>query len=395
MKPSVDPVIDVIKESLSPPDRDHLPPRFHDRPDAAADKVARRAASTFFLPDFCNARAVLAVVLIVELVALMLTIGRQSLHDNFWLDLAMSSLFLLWIGLGCAAVLCRARPWLSRMPSGRAAAIAIAMLVAVVGLVSEIVYRIGQTWSAGIPDGTEIFPSDHAGFLLRNVAVGFIVSALALRYFYVSSEWKRSVEMEALARIHALQARIRPHFLFNSMNTIASLTRSNPARAEQAIEDLADLFRASLNDAQLLVSLKDEIEIARTHERIEQLRLGDRLRVEWEIDSLPPDAQVPCLIVQPLLENAVFHGIEMLPAGGTIHIRGALVQDRIDIEVRNPVSTQQGYREREGNRMALENIRQRLELAWPGRTRVETALADGEFRAKLMFPYTEGATPGL
>ena len=95
----------------------------------------------------------------------------------------------------------------------------------------------------------DVFPTDHAWFLLRNLAVGFIVSALALRYFYVSAEWKRSIEMEALARIRALQARIRPHFLFNSMNTIAALTRSNPERAEQAIEDLADLFRASLSDA--------------------------------------------------------------------------------------------------------------------------------------------------
>jgi two-component system sensor histidine kinase AlgZ len=342
-----------------------------------------------FLPDFCAAPAVLVVVLIVELVALTMTIARQSLQQNFWVDLAATSLFLLWIGLGCAAVLCRSRAWLASMPPGRAAAIAIAMLVAVVGIVSELVYQAGRLGRFDLSAAMNVFPTDHAGFLLRNMAVGFIVSALALRYFYVTAEWKRSVEMEALARIHALQARIRPHFLFNSMNTIASLTRTDPARAEQAIEDLADLFRASLHDAHTQISLKEEIEIARTHERIEQLRLGNRLRVEWEIDGLPLRAQVPCLIVQPLLENAVYHGIEMLPTGGTIHIRGELVQDRIEIEVRNPVLAQQGYREREGNRMALENIRQRLELAWPGRAWVETAQSDGEFRAKLIFPFTE------
>lgn len=351
--------------------------------------AAQQPEKPTFLPDFCEARAVLAVVLIVELVAIMLTIGRQSLHQNFWVDLAACSLFLLWVGLGCAAVLCRSRQWLSQMSAERAAAIAIAMLVAVVGVVSELVYRVGRYWSFGLPEGGDIFPADHAEFLLRNLAVGFIVSALALRYFYVTAKWKRSVEMEALSRIRALQARIRPHFLFNSMNTIASLTRTNPVRAEQAIEDLADLFRASLNDAHTQIPLKDELEIARTHQRIEQLRLGTRLRVEWDIERLPQRAQVPCLIVQPLLENAVYHGIEMLPAGGTIHIRGELVQDRIEIEVRNPVMTQQGYREREGNKMALENIRQRLELAWPGRARVYTELVDGEFRAKLIFPFME------
>jgi two-component system sensor histidine kinase AlgZ len=350
----------------------------------------RPQAPAFFLPDFCAARAVLAVVLIVELVAIILAIARQALLGNFWIDLAACSLFLLWIGLGCAAVLCRARPWLATMPASRAATIAIAMLVAIVGIVSELVYQVGHLWSDGLVDGGDVFPTDHAGFLLRNLAVGFIVSALALRYFYVSAEWKRSIEMAALARIRALQARIRPHFLFNSMNTIASLTRSNPARAEQAIEDLADLFRASLSDAHTQIPLKDEIEIARTHQRIEQLRLGERLHVEWNIDDLPMRAQVPSLIIQPLLENAVYHGIEMLPAGGTVHISGALVQDRIEIEVRNPVVTQQGYGEREGNRMALENIRQRLELAWPGRARIETSNGDGEFRAKLVFPFTEG-----
>jgi two-component system sensor histidine kinase AlgZ len=354
----------------------------------------RSPAPAFFLPDFCAAHAVLAVVLIVELVAITLAIARHALPGSFWIDLAACSLFLLWIGLGCAAVLCRARPWLATMPASKASAIAIALLVTFVGVVSEVVYQLGNLWGAGLIDGGDVFPTDHAGFLLRNLAVGFIVSSLALRYFYVSTEWKRSIEMEALARIRALQARIRPHFLFNSMNTIAALTRSNPERAEQAIEDLADLFRASLSDAHTQIALKDEIEIARTHQRIEQLRLGERLRVEWDIDNLPMRAQVPSLIIQPLLENAVYHGIEMLPAGGTVHISGGLVQDRIEIEVRNPVVIQQGYSEREGNRMALENIRQRLELAWPGRARVETSNGDGEFRAKLVFPHVGGATEG-
>ena len=214
-------------------------------------------------------------MLIVELVAIMFAIARQALHSNFWIDLAGSSLFLLWIGLTCAA---RAVPYARLVayacrPS-RASAIAIALLVACVGVISELVYQVGQLLERAARAGRERrFPIDHAGFLLRNLGVGFIVSALALRYFYVSAEWKRSIEMEALARIRALQARIRPHFLFNSMNTIAALTRSIPERAEQAVEDLADLFRASLSDANARISLKDEIDIARTHERIEQLRL--------------------------------------------------------------------------------------------------------------------------
>lgn len=356
---------------------------------SATDNDTRGPTARFFLPDFCSAGAVLAVVLISEIVAIMFAIARQTLHENFWIDLASCSLFLLWIGLGCAAVLCRSRPWLQRMPAPRAAMIAIALLVATIGVVSELVFQVGRFWGRGFIDVSSVFPVDHAGFLLRSLAVGFIVSALALRYFYISAEWKRSIEMEALARIRALQARIRPHFLFNSMNTIAALTRSDPSRAEEAVEDLADLFRASLNEAHTMIPLREELDIARTHQRIEQLRLGNRLQVLWNVDELPMRAEVPSLIVQPLLENAVFHGIEMLPSGGTVTITGRLSNRQIEIEVRNPIPAQTGYGEREGNRMALENIRQRLELAWPRRARVETRQDGTEFCARLIFPYAE------
>jgi two-component system sensor histidine kinase AlgZ len=353
---------------------------------AAPVSDTRGPSSTLFLPNFCESRAVLAIVLIVELVALMFAISRHALHASFWLDLAASSLFLLWIGLTCAGVLCRTRTWLHTLPAAQASSIAMALMLACVGVISEVVFQFGNFWRAGLPGIDTIFPTEHAGFLLRSLGVGFIVSALALRYFYVSAEWKRSVEMEALARIRALQARIRPHFLFNSMNTIAELTRSSPERAEQAVEDLADLFRASLNDANARITLRDEIDIARTHERIEQLRLRDRLRVHWDVDSLPMRVEVPSLILQPLLENAVYHGIEMLPAGGAVSIVGKRVDGMLQIEVRNPIPAQSGYGDREGNRMALENIRQRLELAWPGRARVETEQTAGEFCARLIFP---------
>jgi two-component system sensor histidine kinase AlgZ len=360
---------------------------------AASASDAYGPTPSFFLPDFCESRAVLAIVLIVELVAVIFAIARQALHSNFWIDLATASLFLMWLGLTCAAVLCRARPWLHTFPEARAALIAIALLVVTVGVVSELVFQVGRFWSGGDAAAVNgFFPRDHAGFLLRNLAVGFIVSALALRYFYVSAKWKRSIEMEALARIHALQARIRPHFLFNSMNTIAALTRSNPERAEQAVEDLADLFRASLSDTNVRIALRDEFEIARTHQRIEQLRLGERFHVHWDVDDLPQGAQVPSLIVQPLLENAVHHGIEMLSQGGTVSIVGHRSGDMLQIEVRNPIPVQAGYSEREGNRMALENIRQRLELAWPHRARVETEQTNGEFCARLVFPAEEAVS---
>jgi two-component system sensor histidine kinase AlgZ len=191
--------------------------------------------------------------------------------------------------------------------------------------------------------------------------------------------------------VNALQARIRPHFLFNSMNTIASLTRSDPGRAEEAIEDLADLFRASLGESRANISLREELEVARIYQRIEQLRLGDRLRVKWNVAQLPARAIVPGLLLQPLLENAIGHGIEPLPEGGTIAVTGSVADDAVVIEVANPVTTA-GKVARGGNRIALENIRQRLELLFPGRSAVEVEESTGRYLVRLRFPcvFAEG-----
>ena len=169
-----------------------------------------------------------------------------------------------------------------------------------------------------------LVPDDHWTFLVRNVVITLVVTALALRYFYVTHEWRHNVELQATARVHALQARIRPHFLFNSMNTIAALTRTNPMRAEEAVQDLADLFRANLSEKRNQITIAEEIDVARTYQRIEQLRLGDRLRVVWKVDALPSGALVPGLTLQPLLENAIYHGVEPRADGGVVTVTGEM-----------------------------------------------------------------------
>ncbi len=344
---------------------------------------------SFFLPDFCAGRMAFAIVLIVELVALLMSLARQAIHDNFWLDLGSASLFLLWIGLGCAAVLCRARPRLSQLPTPQASALSLLLIGCVVALVSEVTVQLAQYLSGGQPSALNMFPANHAEFLVRNIGIGLIVGALALRYFFVNAEWKRTIELEAQARIRALQARIRPHFLFNSMNTIASLTRSDPLKAEQAVEDLADLFRANLSDAKERIPLGEELEVARVYQRIEQLRLGERLTVVWRVDDLPMDALVPSLLVQPLLENAIYHGIERLPHGGEVTIEASLNDNTIHLTVSNPVVDLADTKGHEGNKLALDNIRQRLELAWPGKSNVRLATSSGSYSVTLIFPYSK------
>lgn len=347
--------------------------------------AAATGVREFYLPDFCEARAVLAVVLIAALLGFVLALARQSVHGAFWTDLARISAYLLWTGLLCAAVLCKARSWLAGRSLRAASLLALGLMVGTVVVVSEVVYWFGLLWAARLGVTSELFPSGHWSFLLPNLLIATVVGALALRYFFVASEWRRSVELEARSRIHALQARIRPHFLFNSMNTIAALTRSDPARAEEAIEDLADLFRVSLTEARTHISLREELEVARIYQRIEQLRLGDRLVVRWQVGDLPVRAMVPSLLLQPLLENAIGHGIEPLPEGGTVRVEGRADGDEVSIEVSNPVSpTAQAVRS--GNRMALDNIRQRLELAFPGRSSLVVNEAGDVYRVLLRFP---------
>ncbi len=298
-------------------------------------------------------------------------------------ELAKMSLFILWLALLGAAILCKIRPWVERFGGTLAFVISFFLLELLSLVVAEVTYQL-----TGIYGEAVIINETHSGFILRTFAISSIVIALAMRYLYISSEWRRSIVLEAQARISALQALIRPHFLFNSMNTIASLTRTDPSRAEEAVEDLADLLRANLGNPKNRTTLKEELEVAATYQRIEQLRLGERLIVQWNVAELPMRALIPSLTIQPLLENAIFHGIELLPDGGEVTVNGTRSDDDLEIEIRNPVPTDRSA-SKSGNQMALSNIRQRFELAYGTKATVSVQDADDVFSVTLKFPCEE------
>jgi two-component system sensor histidine kinase AlgZ len=179
------------------------------------------------------------------------------------------------------------------------------------------------------------------------------------------------------------------------MNTIAALTRSNPAGAEEAVLDLADLFRASLDEKRMLIPLSEELAAARTYQRIEQQRLGSRLRVRWEVDELPQHAMVPALTLQPLLENAIGHGIESLPGGGEVTISGSTAGDMLLLTVRNPLpldsSSSAGTGRSGGLGFALDNIRERLALQFGARASIAAGREGDEFTVHLRLPFTPKA----
>ncbi len=353
-------------------------------PLATAAEAAASGESHAYLPDFCAAATILVVLLVAELVAIVLTLAAAPAPGTFLTELAKMSLYVLWLALLSCAVLCRARRWVERLGKTRGFVVAFGLLVALCLLLAELAWQVTLRYGEAV-----VIDDSHRGFLLRNFAISAIVIALAMRYLYVASEWRRSIVLEAQARISALQALIRPHFLFNTMNTIASLVRTAPDSAERAVEDLSDLLRANLRDPGNRTPLGDELELARIYERIEKLRLGERLRVDWRLDTLPMNALIPSLTLQPLLENAIYHGIERLPDGGEITIEGRRDGDRLSISLSNPQAP--GPARKSGHRMALGNIRQRFELAYAGTAGVEIDEREDTYTVTLHFPFEERA----
>ncbi|MDH3971032.1 MAG: histidine kinase [Gammaproteobacteria bacterium] len=337
---------------------------------------------SFFLPSFCDVRMVFAVVVIAQLLAFIITLVSPGVMQDAWGNLGLISLFMQWIALTSAAMLCVCRPMLARMGNRVAAVVSYLLVLLVTAVVSELAFWL-MLASTVFP---EISVDQHAVFLLRNLTIATVIAAIVLRYLYVQFQWRQQLKAEARARIQALQARIRPHFLFNSMNTIAALTRSAPEVAETAIEDLSDLFRASLNTSQQQATLAEELTLARRYLGIEALRLGERLSVEWHMDGVPQTTVLPPLILQPLLENAIYHGIERLPEGGTIQVEGHCKDGFVTIAISNPVLSKTASEQPAGHRIAQENIRQRLQIIFGDSASLVSTLTAGVYKVVMHFP---------
>jgi len=337
-----------------------------------------------YLPDFCDGDAFLRLLLVVELFAIVFALVSYRGGDSLFVHVVLISVVMLWVGLSTAAILCLAsrQQWLSDHLRTTIFAIAVTLLMTL----------LASYLSLGFGDMLRFGPTARdVGFtLMRNLSIALILIGLALRYFYLHYESELHLQVQAQARLQALQARIRPHFLFNSMNTIASLTHDQPDLAEHAIENLSDLFRASLA-AESSISLQQELELTRSYIDLEALRLGDRLKVNWYLPATEPSLTLPALTLQPLVENAIYHGIEPLPEGGVIDIVIDVLDANIEISISNPLITEQNSRDRKGNQMAIDNIRERLALAFGGGATMDLSETESRYTVKLTIPATEGA----
>ena len=321
------------------------------------------------LPDFRNLGTVLRILVAVNGAAVIAAI-IQAPRLELWSAEMLDNISVLEPQLMLQLTLLYAiSPWLARQPYATGAWIVAGMTVAC-GLAVNVLI-----------DATHIV---KGGDLLRDLLLGLLLCGALLYYFRLRA--KALSPAVAEARLQALQARIRPHFLFNSITAVLSLVRNDPRQAETALEDMADLFRVLMRDNRDLTPLADEVELCRQYLALEKLRLGERLQVEWHLNNMPGDALVPPLVLQPLLENAVYHGIEPSSAPGVVSINIFFKNGDVHAILRNPYQADGGSHHG-GNKMAMANVRERLALHFDAEGSLKSKVVGNAYEVHLQMPY--------
>jgi two-component system sensor histidine kinase AlgZ len=337
-------------------------------PPPIMQSIVRQNGHKPALADFRNVGTILRILLAVNGGALLYALAREPSPRFFAEWTAASAAIEPYLFL-VLAVLWLASPRLAKLPLRTAEG-----LIVLVTVVSGIVAF--ETLRAFLP-----LPQ---GNVLLWLVWAVVACVLLLAYFELRSRALSPALVEA--RLQALQARIRPHFLFNSINAVLSLVRSDPSRAETALQDMADLFRVLMRDNRELAPLGDELELCRQYLELEQLRLGERLKVDWNLKSMPADALVPPLVLQPLLENAVYHGIEPSSEPGTVSVNVFLTRGEVHAILKNPYRTD-GGRHHSGNKMALANVRERLALHFDAEASLASRVTKEGYEVHITLPY--------
>jgi len=320
------------------------------------------------VPDFRNLGVIARVLIAVNGLAVAGALVAQPNLAGALNQFVRTAAYLEPLLLGQLIALAALSPLFARLPYWSGSAVVVLVVVALTAAYNRIVLQM---------------LTEPAPALARTLVLAALIAALLLGYLRLLAKAYSPALVEA--RLQALQARIRPHFLFNSLNAVLALIRRDPKRAERALENLAELFRTLMSEPRQFVRLADEIELLERYADLEQLRLGERLRITWELDSAPLDALLPPLVLQPLLENAVFHGVEPGTGPGEILVRIERRGERVSARIENPfVEAQQ---RRAGHRMALENIRERLALFFDAEARIETSATKERYRVEIEMPY--------
>ena len=328
----------------------------------------------FFIPDLCKVQSVLFLLILTQLlsIVLCLTLSVENLFN--WELLGYLSLFCHTLALSFAAVMCVSRGCLKQKSTAFVCVYFLSLNAGITLFISWFSSHIFLPYLFSHP----------SLFMFKAAITSSIIACILLRYFYLQAQWQAQKQSELKSRIEALQARIRPHFLFNSMNSIASLITTEPETAENAVLDLCSLFRATLNTQQTLIPLEEEIQLCKRYLNIEALRLGDRLKLDFHTSNLSKQIRIPPLTLQPLFENAIYHGIQPRTEGGTITLNTQEKNNLLSIMISNPCAQEQ-Y-QHEGNHIALDNIRSRIQAIFGEHAILKTSTYNDTFTVTLRIP---------
>ena len=352
----------------------------------AGQSNPKRAKESFFLPDFCHARSVFMVVLTAEILALMLSL--TVIYDGFWLQLGRFSLIIQWIALLSTGLLCWLKPFLRAYSDAKAGLLSYLLILVVTSLVTILALITEDYLFAHKMQSVSDYLLSQQ--LSLNLLIASVFAAVALRFFYLQAQYRRRVMIAAEARLQALQAKIQPHFLFNSMNIIASLIPVDPETAERVVEDLSDLFRVSLSEQAQEIGLDRELELCKRYLSIEQLRIGDRLKLDIDVTMDISRVKLPPLSLQPLVENAIYHGIQPLEEGGTLRLSISQVKDGCLVELTNPVAaTGSGKSTGNGLKMAVDNVRERLVMLYDDEAKLITENRGELYYVSMLLPLAD------
>lgn len=326
------------------------------------------------LPNFRNLGVALRSVLLTNAAMLLFPAFRAATWADALQQVTHGAALVQPVLLSCLFLLYVLNPWLARLPYRHG----VAAVLAIVAIATFSMVRMAGDLYVPLLGQAQFG-------VWRYIFMAELACVILLAYFRLRAHALSPAIYEA--RLQALQARIRPHFLFNCINTVLGVVRTDPKRAETALEEMSDLFRMAMAHDQELVPLSEEIELSRRYLDLEHLRLNDRLRVLWQIDQLPTDAMTPPLIMQPLLENAVYHGIEPLAEGGVIDIRGNRIGNEIHLEIYNP--RRESTRYRGGHKLALANIRERLALLFDIEAKYTVESGADFYHVHIVMPYVK------
>lgn len=342
-----------IKKSIANPNADA-----ETRRKKLSQSRQMNSSGTYFFTKIGQWQHLLELIVASNVLAMVLALAEaRSWHALEGIRILQYTFFINWVILSFSAFVDYFQDFFTKLSQKVALTLGFVVLQIIV-LLTTCAVNIIQFWAARSTGFSEdvLFHgvSLHLGY-------GILLGAFCLRYLYMREQWLRQQYSELNARIQAMQARIHPHFLFNSLNSVVSLISIDPDKAENMLISLSRLFRASFQELKL-VSLEEEIDLCKQYLSIEKMRLGDRLTVEWNIQATPIElkrATIPLLTLQPLLENSIFHGVEKVLQASTISVLVEILQNQVTIVITNPYSHDK-IKSRTGNGIAIENVEQRL-----------------------------------